>query len=212
MFEGKNDKYKGCSISDGMFGNEPTAFTKIGNKFQETGVGCVVTDCDKEGHGPRLAFVDTALSEAFRFPTRDRMIQKDNTDRYAQFLRLTHVDFPIKRYYNKIESVTTNPSNTTVVLYEPSQYTKITTKNGTVYKNFQGRTTKETPLHLPPGWTSLITMNGIEYRKNGVRKYTAEAERAALALTKPSVPKYNSRKRLRTKRSNRTHRRRSRRA
>jgi hypothetical protein len=244
MYEGRNGKYNGCSISDHFIietlkGDRHAAYEEVGSKYREKGVGCVVTDCDKVGHGPRLAFVDTALSEAFRFPTTSSMIKKENTDRYAQFLRLTHVNSSIERYYNKIESVTTNPDNTTVVLYEPDPstilaeappsavptagpppvslpvgYKQVIIHGETVYQNNAGRTTKEKPLRFPEGegWTSLITTNGIEYRKNGVKKYTAEAERAAAGasspLGPPPYPEHNSRKQSRTKRSNRTNRRR----
>jgi len=64
------------------------------------GLGCVVTDCDT-AHGPRLAFVDTTMSQAFH--------GADSSGRYAQFLKLTHTETPSARYYNKIESVTANP-------------------------------------------------------------------------------------------------------
>jgi hypothetical protein len=74
------------------------------------GLGCVVTDCDSE-HGPRLAFVDTAMSQAFH--------GADSSGRYAQFLKLTHTDTPSPRYYNKIESVTADPAGATArVLYD----------------------------------------------------------------------------------------------
>jgi hypothetical protein len=166
------------------------------------------------------------------------MVKKENTDRYAQFLRLTHVNSSIERYYNKIESVTTNPDNTTIVLYEPDPstilaeappsavptagpppvslpvgYKQVMINGETVYQNNAGRTTKEKPLLLPEGWNSLITKNGIEYRKNGVKKYTGEAERAAVAyasspLGPPPYPEQHYRKRSQTRRSNRTNRRR----
>jgi hypothetical protein len=128
MYEGRAGKYEGCSITDNFifeldeYAKPDTVYeitdTTSGKFFKEKGVGCIVTDCDTD-HGPRLAYVDTALSEAFRFPTGDSLVKRENVGRFAQFLRLTHVESSIGRYYNKIESVTTNPDNTTVVLYSP---------------------------------------------------------------------------------------------
>ena len=69
-------------------------------------VGCVVVDCEGSKDGapdgaPRLAFVDTAMSNAFR-PSAE-----ENDTRQTQMLLLTH-DPALeddKRYFNKIERV-----------------------------------------------------------------------------------------------------------
>ena len=37
------------------------------NKYLENGIGCIVTDCEDANGAPRLAFVDTAMSNGFRY-------------------------------------------------------------------------------------------------------------------------------------------------
>ena len=64
-------------------------------------VGCVVVDCRHEDGAPKLAYVDTAMSNAFRPPA------EENDIRPTQMLLLTH-DPTLeddKRYFNKIERV-----------------------------------------------------------------------------------------------------------
>ena len=64
-------------------------------------VGCVVVDCRHEDGAPKLAYVDTAMSNAFRPST------EENDIRPTQMLLLTH-DPALeddKRYFNKIERV-----------------------------------------------------------------------------------------------------------
>lgn len=64
-------------------------------------VGCVVVDCRHEDGAPKLAYVDTAMSNAFR-PSAE-----ENDIRPTQMLLLTH-DPALeddKRYFNKIERV-----------------------------------------------------------------------------------------------------------
>jgi len=95
-----------------------------GQTITESGIGCVVTDCYTDAnYAPRIAFVDTALSNGFRrlneppvaatanSPAKPGVTKRDNKERYAQFLKLSHTDIPGvapvpgERYYNKIESV-----------------------------------------------------------------------------------------------------------
>jgi hypothetical protein len=60
------------------------------------GMGCVVLDCSGEDVGPRLAFVDTALSQAFR--------AADNKARFVEMLLLRHKQglSTEKRWLNEI--------------------------------------------------------------------------------------------------------------
>ena len=102
--------YAGCDIEDIDIPNP---------------VGCIVTDCD-HGSGPRLAFVDAAMSKAFRKPTvywnqtTGHVTQEDksrvagytlytpppNKDRPVQMLLLRHDPrLDDTRYFNKIHRV-----------------------------------------------------------------------------------------------------------
>jgi len=85
----EDDMYEGC---DGHKDVEEEEYT----------IGCVVVDCRHEDGAPKLAFVDTAMSHAFR-PSD----QNENNIRSTQMLLLTH-DPALeddKRYFNKIERV-----------------------------------------------------------------------------------------------------------
>jgi hypothetical protein len=115
--DNEGSKYEGCSISDPNEWENPAAWDKVGSKKREKGIGCVVTDCNTSD-GPRLAFVDTAMSDAFRYPTvAGELLKLNNTNRYAQFLKITHIPITSLRYYNKIESVTSDSAATTRILY-----------------------------------------------------------------------------------------------
>jgi hypothetical protein len=94
--------YTGCSLG------------YLNGDGQEIGVGCVVTDCNG-AHGPRLAFVDTAMSKGFRQAVAND--ERDNQSRFIQFLRVSHTEPPTERYYNRIESVKSDTPNTVRVLY-----------------------------------------------------------------------------------------------
>jgi len=96
--------------------SDPTKYGKcdVGD-IEGKGVGCVVTDCLTHD-GPKLAFVDTHLSQAFRSP--DNLYTNPHKRRYAQFLKLSHIDGSSKRFYNKIESVLSDPEMTTTILYQ----------------------------------------------------------------------------------------------
>jgi len=87
LIRSDNDRYTGCDGRVSKEGEHP--------------VGCVVVDCRHEDGAPKLAFVDTAMSHAFR-PSAE-----DNSPRPVQMLLLTH-DPALeddKRYFNKIERV-----------------------------------------------------------------------------------------------------------
>jgi hypothetical protein len=86
------------------------------SKEGEHPVGCVVVDCPHEDGAPRLAFVDTAMSHAFR--------SEENSPRPVQMLLLTHdpTRKDDKRYFNKIERVarvgTSGLGGLSTILYE----------------------------------------------------------------------------------------------
>jgi len=87
LIRSDNDRYTGCDGRVSKEGEHP--------------VGCVVVDCKYADGAPKLAFVDTAMSHAFR-PSAE-----DNSPRPVQMLLLTH-DPALeddKRYFNKIERV-----------------------------------------------------------------------------------------------------------
>jgi len=79
-----DEKYNGCDGTE--YGDDPAEYNKK---------GCVVPDCDI-GLGPRIAFVDVGLSQAFR--------TNDNITRNAEFLLLKHVGSTAddQRFYNEI--------------------------------------------------------------------------------------------------------------
>jgi len=114
LIKSNQKTYAGCDIEGGIEGGT------IPNS-----VGCIVTDCD-HGSGPRLAFVDAAMSKAFRSPTvywnqtTGHITQEDksrvagytlytpppNKDRPVQMLLLRHDPrLDDTRYFNKIHRV-----------------------------------------------------------------------------------------------------------
>ena len=101
--------------TDGCTNGEHMKSIIVGSKFTgcEKG-GCVLLGCDKES-GPGLAFVDIAMSSAFRDvlnPFTQKQVSARNNikrtedQRHAEFLKFEHDHTLIgDRYYNKITRV-----------------------------------------------------------------------------------------------------------
>ena len=86
-----NHHYRGCAIYDSEGDHEDD-------------IGCVILDCRgiSGEEAPRLAFVDIAMSQAFRNPTKPY----DNKQRPGQMLLLTHDSSHVEeRYFNRIDRV-----------------------------------------------------------------------------------------------------------
>ena len=82
-----------------------------GGTQAKPGNGCVLLDC-MDHNGPKLAFVDIALSKGQQFPPTAYYPERPNNERKVQFLRASH-DPALKddnRYYNVIDRVTVDPS------------------------------------------------------------------------------------------------------
>jgi hypothetical protein len=108
------DLYQGC---DGQ-----TIIPTTGPKH----VGCVVMDCSYDDGAPSLVYVDSALSQAFRHPTK-MPSYGHNRFRDVQMLLLTHDSSreTDRRYFNKIERVVSMDAGTSrsglnksTILYE----------------------------------------------------------------------------------------------
>lgn len=75
--------------------------------------GCVLLDCDEEGtEYPKLAYVDTASSQAFRAPGKNNELRK------VQVLVLRH-DAPAPQFYNRVERITLGGPSPTVITVWP---------------------------------------------------------------------------------------------
>jgi len=89
-------------------------------------VGCVVMDCKYDDGAPSLIYVDSALSQAFRHPTKIPSYSH-NRFRDVQMLLLTHDSTreTDRRYFNKIERTVSSDAGThssglnkSAILYE----------------------------------------------------------------------------------------------
>jgi hypothetical protein len=82
------EPYEGCDTPDPTVGNAHA-------------YGCVVADCESEDGGPKLLFVDTALSQCFHGSS-----EKKNKDRKVDILQLAHDNMLASdRYLNTMTRV-----------------------------------------------------------------------------------------------------------
>jgi len=80
---------------------ENPAYSHCDKGIGDNNVGCIITDCNKDG-APTLAMVDAGMSAGFRYEP------KKNPNREVEVLKLTH-DSALEsaaRYYNTIEATT----------------------------------------------------------------------------------------------------------
>jgi len=66
--------------------------------------GCVLIGCETD-KGPRLAFVDITMSEAFEYVGSEQAKEKKENIQRAEFLHLQHFDKVTERHYNIISRV-----------------------------------------------------------------------------------------------------------
>jgi hypothetical protein len=99
-------------------------YIKVDGMTQEKNLhGCVLLDCpaerDDDIGAPRLGFVDTAMSACQHLPNlpAQGFLEIPRDVQIVQMMKLSHIDKPSIRYYNRVERVL-SPTGTVELLYE----------------------------------------------------------------------------------------------